>query len=53
MRGQGVYADLLARRFALAHKRLGYADVPRRGLDCSRFVRPLPPRPPSPQGVLF
>lgn len=53
MRGQGVYADLLARRFALAHKRLGYADAPRRGLDCSRFVRPLPPRPPSPQGVLF
>ncbi|MDQ1121015.1 MULTISPECIES: PA0069 family radical SAM protein [Pseudoxanthomonas] len=53
MRGQGVYADLLARRFAVAHRRLGYADTPRRSLDCSRFVRPLPPRPASPQGVLF
>lgn len=53
MRGEGVYADLLARRFALAHKRLGYAESPRRRLDCSHFVKPLPPRPSSPQGVLF
>ena len=50
MRGQGVYADLLERRFALALKRLGYAHRGERGLDCSRFV---PPRPPSPQGELF
>lgn len=50
MRGQGVYADLLERRFALALKRFGYAHRDGRGLDCSRFV---PPRPPSPQGKLF
>ena len=49
MRGQGVYADLLERRFALAIKRIGFP--PRtRGLDHSLFVRP---RPPSPQGELF
>jgi DNA repair photolyase len=53
MRGEGVYADLLARRFALAHKRLGYAERMRPALDCSRFVRPLPPRALSPQGELF
>ncbi|MFT3755513.1 MAG: PA0069 family radical SAM protein [Pseudoxanthomonas sp.] len=50
-RGEGVYADLLARRFALAKKRLGY-DQRRysRTLDCSLFT---PPRKPSPQGELF
>ena len=53
--GEGVYAQLLARRFALAKKRFGYADGYSRwhrddGLDCSRFVAP---RPPSPQGELF
>lgn len=50
MRGTGVYADLLERRFALARKRLGYAHRGERRLDCGRFV---PPRPPSPQGELF
>jgi DNA repair photolyase len=50
MRGQGVYADLLERRFALALKRSGFAHRTERRLDCSRFV---PPRPPSPQGELF
>ena len=50
MRGTGVYADLLERRFALALRRCGYAQRDGRGLDCSRFV---PPRPPSPQGDLF
>ena len=49
MRGQGVYADLLQRRFALALKRIGFPPRPR-GLDHSLFV---PPRPPSPQGELF
>ena len=49
MRGQGVYADLLARRFALAVKRCGFPGQAR-ALDCSRFVAP---RPPSPQGELF
>ena len=55
MRGQGVYADLLARRFALATKRLGF-DASRRQwdvLDSSQFVAPLPPPKPSPQGELF
>lgn len=55
MRGQGVYADLLARRFALASKRLGF-DASRHQwdvLDTSQFVPPLPPRKPSPQGELF
>ncbi|NDK38850.1 radical SAM protein [Pseudoxanthomonas gei] len=50
MRGQGVYADLLARRFALAVKRLGFPPRPARGLDHSLFVAP---RAPSPQGELF
>ncbi len=50
-RGEGVYAELLARRFQLAKKRFGY-DGERYGrpLDCSQFV---PPRKPSPQGELF
>ncbi|KAF1686821.1 radical SAM protein [Pseudoxanthomonas broegbernensis] len=50
MRGQGRHADLLAQRFALAHRRFGYADVRPRRLDSGRFVAP---RPPSPQGELF
>lgn len=53
MRGEGVYADLLSRRFALASKRLGFDGNRHRGLDCSRFLRPQPPRPASPQGELF
>jgi DNA repair photolyase len=48
--GEGVYADLLARRFALALKRAGFRERRHPPLDCSRFV---PPRTPSPQGVLF
>ncbi len=41
MRGEGVYAELLRRRFELAVKRLG---LNRRSweLDCSRFRRPAP-----------
>lgn len=50
MRGEGVYADLLAKRFALALKRQRFAERSYAGLDCSRFV---PPRAPSPQGELF
>lgn len=52
MRGEGVYADLLARRFALASRRLGFGASRSQwpALDCSRFV---PPRKPSPQGELF
>ena len=48
MRGQGPFADLIAARFARAHRRLGYGRMPE--LDCSRFT---PPRPDSPQGQLF
>ena len=48
MRGPGPFADLIAARFARAHRRLGFGRLPE--LDCSRFV---PPRPDSPQGDLF
>jgi len=48
--GEGVYADLLARRFALALKRAGFRERRHPPLDCSRFV---PPRARSPQGELF
>jgi len=55
MRGQGVYADLLANRFKLARRRLGFDDRnshwPK--LDCSQFQRPAPPRVETPQGSLF
>ena len=50
LRGEGVYADLLARRFALALKRFGFEGRRHPPLDCTRFV---PPRAPSPQGELF
>ena len=48
MRGQGPFADLIAQRFARAHRRLRYGRLP--PLDCSHFVAP---RKPSPQGQLF
>jgi DNA repair photolyase len=48
MRGEGPFADLIAMRFAKAHKRLGFGRLP--ALDGSRFVAP---RKPSPQGDLF
>jgi len=55
--GQGVYADLLARRFQLALRRAGFHQ---RGgepaLDLTRFRRPPPPAPAraaSAQGELF
>ena len=55
MRGGGVYAQLLSRRFALASKRLGFNASREQWpwLDCSRFVPPVPPRKVSPQGELF
>ncbi len=50
-RGEGVFADLIRRRYKVAFARLGYAsrneDVQ---LDCSRFV---PPRAATPQSDLF
>jgi len=50
MRGQGRYAELLAQRFALARRRLGYDTARHPPLDCSGFA---PPRGDSPQGSLF
>ena len=38
MRGTGAYADLLAQRFRIAHRKLRFADFPL--LDCSRFRAP-------------
>ena len=50
LRGERVYADLLARRFALALKRFGFEGGRHPPFDCTRFV---PPRAASPQGELF
>jgi len=38
MTGTGVFAELLAKRFRLAAKRLGFGDEP--ALDCTRFRAP-------------
>lgn len=46
MRGEGLLADLLARRFATACRRLGLESGGRGGLDASRF------RPPATGGQL-
>ncbi len=48
MRGEGPFADLIALRFAKAHKRIGFGRLP--ALDTTRFIAP---RTPSPQGDLF
>jgi len=47
MRGEGVFADLIARRFAVATRRLGYVSGEAYDLRCDLF------RPPTPQGSLF
>lgn len=47
MRGEGVFAQLLARRFQQASKRLGLSARRYDELDCSQF------RPPRAQGDLF
>lgn len=53
MTGQGVWARLLAQRFAKATQRLGYG-TDRRPLDLSQFRRPRPqPEEASPQASLF
>jgi DNA repair photolyase len=44
MTGSGAYADMIAQRFRLAVRRLGFGDAP--ALDCSAF------RPPSLDGQL-
>jgi DNA repair photolyase len=38
MRGTGMYAELLGKRFRLAHARLGYMAAPE--LDCTEFTPP-------------
>jgi DNA repair photolyase len=48
MRGEGPFAQLIAQRFAKAHRRLGFGRLP--ALDSSKFVAP---RKASPQGDLF
>lgn len=40
MHGLGHFADLLAQRFALHVRRLGFPGAP--PLDCSRFLSPMP-----------
>lgn len=47
MRGEGVFAQLLAQRFNRACRRLGFNAHQRQALDCSRF------RAPHAQGDLF
>ncbi|GHH59703.1 PA0069 family radical SAM protein [[Pseudomonas] boreopolis] len=54
--GEGVYADLLARRFALAMRRAGLEGRRYPPLDTHKFRRPPMPakaKPASPQGELF
>jgi DNA repair photolyase len=50
MRGQGVFAELIRRRFDVASRRHGFGRARELWLDTSRFVAP---REPSPQGQLF
>ena len=51
MKGEGLFADLLKRRFEVTRKRLGFASREERiELRCDLFQ---PPRAPSPQGDLF
>ncbi|OOG39062.1 radical SAM protein [Rhodanobacter sp. C06] len=50
MRGQGVFAELLRKRFEIACRKHGFGRARELRLDCTRFV---PPRKPSPQGELF
>ena len=54
MRGEGVYAQLLAHRFASARKKSGMAMATPRVLDSTRFKLPrVQPAPSSPQLSLF
>jgi DNA repair photolyase len=50
--GQGVYADLLLRRFARATRRWGL-DEAREGLDCTQFAVPADAAPVQAQMSLF
>ncbi|RAO76382.1 PA0069 family radical SAM protein [Dyella jiangningensis] len=50
MHGQGVFAELIRRRFDVACRKHGFGRVRELQLDTAKFV---PPREPSPQGQLF
>ena len=50
MRGQGVFAELIRRRFDVACRKHHFGRARELSLDTSKFV---PPRKPSPQGQLF
>jgi len=50
MKGEGVYAELIARRFAVAAKKHGFDLATRDALDSTRFRAP---RVATPQGELF
>ena len=50
MRGQGVFAELIRRRFDVACRKHGFGRARELWLDTSRFV---PPHKASPQGNLF
>ncbi|MGB0134404.1 PA0069 family radical SAM protein [Dokdonella sp.] len=50
MRGEGVYADLIRQRFALACRKYGLKRSRELSLDCSKFIAP---RRDSAQGDLF
>ena len=50
MRGEGVYADLIAQRFRLACRKFGLGRSRELTLDVSQFIAP---RKPSAQGELF
>ncbi|WP_201313272.1 PA0069 family radical SAM protein [Dyella sp. EPa41] len=50
MHGQGVFAELIRRRFDVACRKHGFGRTRELRLDTSRFV---PPRERSPQGQLF
>jgi hypothetical protein len=50
MRGEGVFAEILKRRFDVAVKRLGYLPRGTLALDTSLFRHPDAP---PPQGDLF
>jgi hypothetical protein len=40
MRGDGAFADLVARRFAIACRKFGLKQGERTALDCGQFVKP-------------
>jgi DNA repair photolyase len=50
MKGQGIFADLLRKRFELASRKHGFTRARELAMDCSLFT---PPRVASPQGELF